>query len=284
MTAVEYRPAREDDLEPGARVFNRAQNDLYRRRGLERGDKPLEVFTVPQGYILRTDPGRCFVAEAGREVVGYTSSIVRDGAWYFSALFVEPSFQSQGVGRRLFELSAAGWPRRRMTIVDAIQPISTGLYTAHGLIPSTPILAFGGNPEIAAPEGLKASTPTPSELAEIDLAAYGFDRSLDHSFWATGAEVTAWRRDGRAIAYSYVSPAGTIGPLAGRTARSAALALRAELARRRAVDLEVPGSAAVLVETAFAAGLRFINPPGLLLHSRPAVLPKALVISGYWLM
>src|SRR2546428_13478750 len=96
MTAVEYRPAREDDLEPGARAFNRAQNDLYRRRGLERGDNPPEVFTVPQGYILRTDPGRCFVAEAGREGAGYTSPVVRDGARRFSARFGVAPIPSQG--------------------------------------------------------------------------------------------------------------------------------------------------------------------------------------------
>ena len=284
MASVEFRLAREHDLEAGARVFNRAQNDLYRRRGLERGDRPLEVFTVPQGHVLRGNPTRCFVAEAGGEVVAYSSAIVRDATWYYSALFVEPSFQGQGIGRQLFELSAAEWPRRRMTIVDAIQPISTGLYTAHGLIPSTPILAFGGTPEIAAPRGLEASTPSSVELAEIDLAAYGFDRRIDHEFWSTAAGATAWRRDGRAIAYSYVSPDGTIGPLAGRDARSAALGLRAELARRRAASLELPGSSAALVEVAFAAGLRFINPPGLLLHSRPATLPTAVVISGYWLM
>ena len=284
MASVEFREAREDDLELGARIFNRAQNDLYRQRGLERTDKPPAVFTVPQGYILRTDPSRCFVATAGGEVVAYTSSIVRGDAWYFSALFVEPSYQGQGIGRALFELSASGWPRRRMTIVDAIQPISTGLYTAHGLIPSTPILAFGGTVQIRAPRGLEASSPTPQDLAEIDRAAYGFDRGRDHEFWATVAEPTVWRRDGRAVAYSYVSAGGTIGPLAGRTAGSAALALRAELARHRTVDLEVPGSAAALVETAFAAGLRYSSPPGLLLHSRPQVLPTALVISGYWLM
>jgi GNAT superfamily N-acetyltransferase len=284
VASIEFRPAREDDLESGARVFNRAQNELYRQRGLERGDKPAAVFAVPQGYILRTDPGRCFVATAGSDVVAYTSSIVRGGAWYFSALFVEPAFQGQGIGRALFELSASDWPRRRMTIVDAIQPISTGLYTAHGLIPSTPVLALGGTAQITAPRGLEASIPTPNDLAEIDNAAYGFDRKVDHEFWATVGELTVWRRDGRAIAYSYVSAGGTIGPLAGRTAGSAALALRAELSRHRTVDLEVPGSAAALVETAFAAGLRYVNPPGLLLHSRPHVLPTALVISGYWLM
>ena len=49
-------------------------------------------------------------------------------------------------------------------------------------------------------------------------------------------------------------------------------------------DARDPGSAPLLVEAALASGLRFVNPPGLLLHNRPARLPSAVVVSGYWLM
>jgi hypothetical protein len=48
--------------------------------------------------------------------------------------------------------------------------------------------------------------------------------------------------------------------------------------------LEIPGSAAGLVELVFTSGLEIVNPPELLLHSRPATLPPTVVISGYWLL
>ena len=280
---VEYRPAVEGDLEIGSRIFNRAQNELYHRHGFTRTDRPVEIFAGPQGHVLTHDPNRCFVAEVRGPLVAFSSAIVRADAWYCSALFVDPEFQGHGIGRHLFELSAAGWPARRMTIADAIQPVSTGLYASKGLIPSTPILVVGGRPSIDAPADVEPSGPTPADLAALDLAVYGFDRAIDHAFWGTQAVATLWRRNGQSLAYTYVSSGGWIGPLAGRDEASAAEALRAELARQTNVTLEIPGSAAALVEAAFAAGLRLVNPPGFLLHSRPARTPTALVISGYWL-
>jgi hypothetical protein len=117
----------------------------------------------------------------------------------------------------------------------------------------------------------------------LDRVAYGFDRNTDHDFWASQAKATVWQRNGQTLAYSYVSERGWLGPLAGRDEESAAAALRAELARQPNVMLEIPGSAGALVEVAFASGLRIVNPPGLLLQSRPGRIPTTLVISGYWL-
>src|SRR4029453_9693129 len=79
---------------------------------------------------------------------------------------------------------------------------------------------------------------------------------------------------------------GTGRPLAGRDGAAAALALRAELARRTSQPAEVllPGTARSLVETALASGLRPPGPPGLLLLSGRADPPQALAISGNWLL
>ena len=283
-SGIEYRPATENDLEIGSRVFNRALSELHRRSGLAWADAPAEAFTRPQRHVLAHDPDRCFVAEAEGQVVAYSSAIQRAAAWHYSALFVDPGFQGRGIGRHLFELSAVDWPARRMTVAEAIQPVSTALYADNGLIPSTPILILGGKPSAVAPDGIEPAVPTAADLATLDLAAYGFDRAIDHAYWRTQAEVTLWRRDQRPIAYAYVSPAGSIGPLAGQDEASAAQALRAELARRTNVTLRIPGSAASLVEVAFAANLRLVDTPGLLLHSRPVAVPRALVISGFFLL
>jgi hypothetical protein len=65
---------------------------------------------------------------------------------------------------------------------------------------------------------------------------------------------------------------------AGRDGAAAALALRAELARRASQPAEVllPGTARRLVETALASGLRLTRPPGLLSLSGGADPPQAL--------
>jgi hypothetical protein len=168
-----------------------------------------------------------------------------------------------------------------MTITDAIQPISNAIYARLGLIPSTPILVMGGTARVPLSE-LTSRSPSAAELATLDQAAYGFDRARDHAFWASQARATLWLRDGDPIAYSYVADGGWLGPLAGQDEICAADALRAELSRHPNVTLEIPGSCGALVEAAFDAGLKIVNPPGLLLHSRPVKLPTALVISGYW--
>jgi hypothetical protein len=216
--------------------------------------------------------------------VAFVGAIVRGQTWFLSAMFVDPDYQGRGIGNRLLQLASEGWPNRRMTITDAIQPISNALYARHGLIPSTPILVMSGTPRIDDTTKLQAKTASPADLAALDQAGYGYDRREDHAFWSKQAKVTLWVRDDKPMAYSYVSEEGWLGPLAGCDDAAAADALQAELARQTQVTLEIPGSCAALVETAFAAGLRIINPPGLLLHSRPVTPPTALVISGYWLL
>ncbi len=280
---MDYRLATEADLPAECGLFNRAQGGLYRQHGFARNETPFERFAAPHRHLLAHDPARCFVAQVDGQVVAFAAAIVRGEFWYLSALFVDPDFQGRGLGAGLLELAAAGWPARRATITDAIQPISNALYARIGLIPSTPVLVMGGTPRVAAPRDLEPASPSGDDLAALDAAAYGFDRRVDHGYWATQGDVTVWRRQGEAIAYSYVSEQGWLGPLAGRDEAAAGDALRAELARRAQVMLEIPGSAVTLVETAFKAGLRIVNPPGLLLHARPVRLPTALVISGYWL-
>jgi len=264
-------------------VFNRAQGGLYRSHGFARDDTPLDRFAAPHRHILAHDQTRCFVAVVAERVVAFVAAIVRDDAWYLSALFVDPDFQGRGIGNELLQLAADGWPARRLTITDAIQPISNALYARMGMLPSTPVLVMGGTPAIHPPKELEPADPSQGELASLDAAAYGFDRKVDHAYWASQATATLWRHNGEPVAYSYVTAQGWLGPLVGRNDVTAAQALRAELARLGQVTLEIPGSGAALVEVAFAAGLRIVNPPGLLLHSQPARLPSTVVISGYWL-
>lgn len=134
------------------------------------------------------------------------------------------------------------------------------------------------------PSGLVASEPTPAALALLDRAAYGFDRAVDHAFWAAQATPTLWRRDGEPVAYSYAWPRGRVGPVGGRDEASAAAALRAELARQPESSVEIPGTSRSLVRVALAAGLRIAPPPGLLLLSDGVEPPRSLAISSYGLL
>jgi GNAT superfamily N-acetyltransferase len=70
------------------------------------------------------------VAEEAGRLVGFTAAWVRDEVWFLSALFVLPERQGRGIGRRLLDPAWGEGYRPRITITEAIQPVSTASYLA----------------------------------------------------------------------------------------------------------------------------------------------------------
>jgi GNAT superfamily N-acetyltransferase len=283
---LEFRRATELDLRAQYEVFVAAQGELWQRHGLPWSAAPFQAWSAPHRHLLTQDGERSFVALDGERLAGFSAALARGDTWFLAALFVSPQYQGRRVGRDLLDRSWAGDYRRRITITDSIQPVSTGMYARRGLIPTTPVLALSGAPRCERPDGLQAVPPEPEALATLDRGAYGFERAADHRFWRQrAAQANLWLLAGEPIAYAYVDGQGLIGPLAGRDGAAAALALRAELAHRDShAEVLLPGTARSLVETALASGLRFTRPPGLLLLSGGTDPPQALAISGYWLL
>ena len=280
---MEIRHAAEDDLDAQHAVFTTAMGDLYRRHSFVPPNPPPEAFAANQGHLIRHDRELSLVAEDGGHVVAFVAALTRGDTWFLASLFVLPEYQAAGLGRRLLDRVWGDGYARRLTLTDAIQPVSNGLYARRGLIPAAPILHLGGVAGDPGDVHVEPATPEPAALAALDRAAYGFERAVDHAHWARFARATVWSAGGEPVAYSYAWPHGRIGPLAGRDGPAAAAALRAELARLRGSDAEVvaPGSSRELVVAAVAAGLRFTRPPGLLLLSPGVEPPRGLAISGY---
>jgi GNAT superfamily N-acetyltransferase len=269
---VELRPTTAVDLPALHGLFVAAINGVFVQHGFEPPGPPLEVFANQQQHLL--DTGTSVVAEDDEGLLGFAASWQRDEDWFLASLFVDEAAQGRGVGPALLDAVWGAAPRRR-TITDAIQPVSNALYGRRGLIPATPILTFTGRPSRSGSD----LRPEPADVAAIDLAAYGFDRAIDHAYWEQYAQRTTWPG-----AYTYVFPGGAIGPVAGIDAAAAARALAAELARaEREVRVRIPGSSRALVEVGLAAGLRLDPVPGLLLLSESVQPPTALAIAGYML-
>lgn len=284
--ALEFRRTAESDLRAGYDVFVAAESELWHRHRFEWSAAPFDTWAAPLRHLLAEDGERSIVALDGERLAGFSAALVRGDTWFLSALFVSPEYQGRRVGRELLDRVWAGDYRRRMTISDSIQPVSTGMYAGRGLVPTTPILTLSGTATCDLPDGLEAIAPEPAALATLDRYAYGFERAADHRFWREqAADASLWLLAGEPIGYAYVDRQGLIGPLAGRDGENAAIALQAELARRESqhADVQVPGSARRLVETALASGLRATRPPGLLLLSEGIDPPQALAISGDWL-
>jgi len=125
---VNFRRGTETDIPAEREVFVAALGELMRRHGFPAPDPPLDRFEAIQRHRLERDGERCFVAEEEGRVAAFPAAIVREDAWFLSALFVEPDAQARGVGRRLLELAWCDGCTRRLTITDSIQPVSNGLY------------------------------------------------------------------------------------------------------------------------------------------------------------
>jgi len=223
---VNFRRGTETDIPAEREVFVAALGELMRRHGFPAPDPPLDRFEAIQRHRLERDGERCFVAEEEGRVAAFPAAIVREDAWFLSALFVEPDAQARGVGRRLLELAWCDGCTRRLTITDSIQPVSNGLYARRGLVPATPVLGLAGEPRADAPPALEATQPDANAFRALDRAAYGFERGVDHGFWATRAQGTLWLRAGEPVAYSCSShpasscPARSRSPATGSSDRA----------------------------------------------------------------
>ncbi len=268
---MELRPTTDADLAATHETFVEAIGSVFGPHGFEAPAPPLEVFADLQRHVAAT--GLSYVAEHDERIVGFGSSWTRGDDWFLASLFVRPEAQGSGVGPALLD-AVWGSASRRRTMTDSIQPVSNAVYGRRGLIPVTPVLTFTGLPRLDA-----ELDEADADIAALDAAAYGFDRAVDHRFWAGIARRTTW-----GDAYSYAFPGGDIGPVAGATPGAAARALAAELARAGGpVRVRIPGSARGLVATALRAGLRLGDVPGFLLLSGEVEAPTALAPSGYLL-
>jgi GNAT superfamily N-acetyltransferase len=75
-----------------AAAFGSADDDVVRRRWRKR-----------IAYLLATDPEGSFVGERAGRVLGVAQAVRREGLWSLSLLVVDPSAQSEGLGRSLFQ-------------------------------------------------------------------------------------------------------------------------------------------------------------------------------------
>jgi GNAT superfamily N-acetyltransferase len=173
---VVIRPATVDDLEsieavlrasddgpPGARPFPSGAYHRYLRHLLERG-------TV-------------VVAEAGTALIGFGASVDTGRAVHLADLFVLPHALGEGIGRRLVEpLFPPSRPRSTFASDD---PRAMHLYVGLGMIPLWPNLYLDGRAaRLPSTDGVDLTDAEPAEVARLELAWTGFDRTADFRLWA----------------------------------------------------------------------------------------------------
>lgn len=255
-------------------VFFHAVEDLDQQRGRPlqpRNAAPLEMHF---GHLLVTDPESCYVAEDRGRVVAFGIVMRRGPEAYLSFLFVEPRWQSRGIGRAVFEACLAGTGEgveHLSVCAEANQPVSTGLYAKMGMAPRTPLyLIRGALPDEALPTvsaDVERRPVRTDEVADFDRALMGYERPMDHAFWASDRTGVLFRdAAGTVLGYGYAHPSGRIGPVAALDPADLPgfvgyLVRLTDVLEGR--QLVVPGPAAAILVPLLQAGLRIDGTPAI---------------------
>ncbi|NHC12902.1 GNAT family N-acetyltransferase [Motilibacter deserti] len=195
-TMVHLRPMTVHDVEAVAAVVDAADRAAERRPGDDYrppSDEQRGVMDRGTRRFIERDPAGAWVADRDGEVVGIAEAIRRGPFWGLSMLFVHPSAQSQGVGRRLLEtaLAYADGAELRM-IMTSSDPRALRRYSLAGLDIHPAVNADGVVHRSAIPAGLpgRAGDEDDLDLVErVDVSLRGSRREDVEFMLATGARL-----------------------------------------------------------------------------------------------
>ena len=274
-STIVYRLAGEADIEPTYEIMVAAADDLNEKlgRAVAVGEhSPVARALAVRRAALKHGPERFWIAERDGITVGFGLAIQREYLVYLAALHVMPDCQAHGVGaelmRRCMSAPAAG-PSVKMTISEAANLASNGLYARFGMFPVMAIQQIAGPAAACAPvPGLALSPAGADDVAgavrELDRAALGICRDEDHATWVRtpGLSLHLLTEKDQVLGYIYVDYTGALGPAVGRSPKLLVEAVAngaAFLAHKgiSTVHLRVPGAARELLAMLIGCGFRY---------------------------
>jgi GNAT superfamily N-acetyltransferase len=218
MTDFVLRPATPDDSKAVFEVFLESILDLGKRLGasaISGGDDPGSVAALweqRQSLFahLAAHHHRFVLALDGARPVGYARSIVRDGTWQLTELFVTPDRQSGGLGKDLLRSVAPAEPVDRRVVVATLDQRALVRYLRCGVAGRFPIAYFERTPEAQdddqglVVEPLVDAPAVHACLDSIDREVLGYARTIDHKWLMKERRGFLYRYRGESFGYGYV--------------------------------------------------------------------------------
>jgi GNAT superfamily N-acetyltransferase len=176
--------------------------------------------------LAETAPGGAWVARDESTPIGIAFAHALEDEWFFSELYVEPSFRSGGIGWRLLqEVGREAVDVPRSGLLDAADTSTLAFFLRRGVSLHVPILRIaGGIPredELARMAAgdyrfrIESLDPLAHRFAldSLDREVRGSARGADHVLFSRRATGTVFLLNDECVGYAYVWPDGRIGPL-----------------------------------------------------------------------
>jgi GNAT superfamily N-acetyltransferase len=195
VTEPVIRPAAPEDVPAIRRILAAHGND-----------GPVVVADIVGPYVAHLlTRERARVATIDGEVVAFGAAVDTGRSVHLADLFVDPGRLGGGIGRPLLAAVLEGSTAR--TTFASEDERALPLYVRAGMQPWWVSLYLQGR-AADLPETGGSIAAEPSDAAELDVlerAWTGFDRSLDHAYWSTMADVDPFvvRQDGAIAALGY---------------------------------------------------------------------------------
>jgi len=248
-------------------VFLESVHDMRSRHGAPPATYPRDAMRLAYEHIRVTGVFR--VAESEGRVVAIAGAAIRHHLWFLSSFWARPGLQGRGIGMPLLRQTWEAGEKAGATVFftwASPDLVALASYMKLGMLPVHGILVFEGAPGRLPPVPASYSAVPLEErkAGELDLAARGTRREVDHRFWSGPAGLVGRQvlRAGTVVGYYYLGE-GNVGPAAWTDPDHAeavmTLAIGEAAATSSRVGLAAPGINHPAVRFALASGLRLIT-------------------------
>ncbi|MFC6694518.1 GNAT family N-acetyltransferase [Nocardioides daphniae] len=258
---VLIRPMRPGDVPQAERLSALAFAVLDGRADVTRPPERAAAWQVRTTHLVAHDAAGCWVADADGEMVGFATSLRREGLWALATYAVHPTWQGVGVGRALLRAAAQhGRGALRRMVGASSDPRAARRYRAAGLeLHPTMVLEGTVDPgRLDLPGHVRDGRSGDHEwMDSLDRGLRGAGRGDDHVLLTTTHQLRVVDRPHRR-GYAYLAPDSTVELLAASDRRTASELLTDALLGAGGADVRQPHVTAAnqwALDVGMAAGL-----------------------------
>ncbi|MCW2815360.1 MAG: Acetyltransferase family protein [Nocardioides sp.] len=291
MGEVLFRPMQPDDVPAAERLSDEAFLELdqrvYRR---DQADPEPRAEAHRAGWIERTrhflvtDAAGCWIAEdTDGSMVGFATSIRREGTWILATYAVRPGQQGRGVGKQVLDLAlthSRGCLQGMLSASDDPRAVRRYLLAGFRMHPQMRLAGTVDRSAIPAGTGsrIREGTAADTDLMDsLDRRARGAGHGPDHPLMQRQLRPIVTDSP-TGSGYAYLDPGGSVVLLAAENRRTAERLLWAAIADGPAEQsighvtaandwaITVGTAARLELRTSGFLALRGLKPPTTYLH------------------